>query len=64
MYDDAAYLRGQALLRLTMAQQISDPILAKGLQDEAVSFTLRAERLEDQTPLAKRAYDPSFWRVM
>jgi hypothetical protein len=54
MFDDVAYLRGQALFCLELAQELSDHEAAKRLKQEAMDYTLRAERLEEQAQQAKR----------
>jgi hypothetical protein len=48
MFDDAAYLRGRALFCLSLARGVSDSKAAEQLKQEAMKYTLRAERLEEQ----------------
>lgn len=53
MFDDVAYLRSQALMRLNMARQMSDPDSAERCREEAKRLTLRAERLEEEVQQPK-----------
>jgi hypothetical protein len=46
--NDAAYMRGRALFCLALARQLSDVEAANNLKKEAMAYTLRAERLEEQ----------------
>jgi hypothetical protein len=62
MFDDAAYLRGQALLRLNMARQMSDPAAAERLRSEALAYTLRAEGIEDRQQQGRKEEAVRHWK--
>lgn len=47
MFDDARYLREQALLCLEIARSMSSNIDAERMRQQASAYTLRAERLEN-----------------
>jgi hypothetical protein len=63
MFDDVAYLRGQALFCLALAREVSDHEAAKRLKQEAMDYTLRAERLEEQAQQAKRDEAVREWKT-
>ena len=50
MFEDAKFLRAQALLCLEIARNISSNVDADHMRQQAFEYTLRAERLEEGLP--------------
>jgi hypothetical protein len=62
MFDHAEYLRAQALTCLGLAREMSDPKDKEPFKQEALTFTLRAERLEERKQLHERELAVGRWR--